>query len=305
MTWLAVLLSLGYAAQAGLLVVLGTDATPVLRAFAVGNALLCALLLWSWHFALSVRRPREASRHLALVGVLLFAPAFFLPTLAGWYEEARVAMRTADTELFDVTDEPLYSAVGNVLGVRVGFTLIPPETGYYTVEPVLRPPSGQRERLRETLRRAGVDPALPALRTVRRTIDPRPTAINARRLAADVLDRAGGGLYLEEGVAYGFTFDLLPAYMLHPRDPLPVRNASDLDGWCLALPQSRTGRTVFDSLAERDTPREWRIAVQQTTFGWGEAGEVAGRTLERYSPALFHHGLLQEGVPTCPEEGRA
>ena len=299
MNWLAVLFTLGYAGQAALLVVLGTAATPALRAMAVGNALLCALLLWTWYFVLAVRRPRESRRHLVLVAVLLLVPAFFLPRLAGWYEEAAIALRTADTDLHDVTDEPLYTAAGNVLGVRVGFTLIPPETGYYTIEPTVRAPAPEGARLREALRAKGLDEHLAGLRSVRRVIDPAPTAINARRLADDVLDHAGGGLYLEEGVAYGFTFDLLPGYLHDPRDPLPVRSAVHLDGYCLALPETASQREPFRLLESLDERRPWRIAVQQTTFGWDGEGRPVADTAEVYAPADFLRGARDEGIPAC------
>lgn len=299
MNWLAALFTLGYAGQAGLLVVLGTETTPALHALAVGNALLCSLLLWIWCFWLNVRRPRDASRHLVLVAVVLLAPAFFLPTLSAWYEEAGIARRVAATDLHDVTDEALYSARGNLLGVRVGFTLIPPGTDYYGVEPVVLPPVRLQERLEETLREAGLDTRLATLRTVRRTIDPQPTAINARRLSEDVLYHAGGGLYLEAGVAYGFTFDLLPGYLLDPRDPLPVRNTSDLNGYCLALPDAQDAPPPVPMLRSLDRPEHWRIAVQQTTFGWGGTGQPTAATLEVYAPAQFYRGIKAEGFEPC------
>ena len=301
MNWLAGLFTLAYAAQAALLVLLGAETTPVLRALAVGNALLCALLLWVWCFLLAVRRPRDASRRLSLVAVLLLAPAFFLPSLAGWYERAALAMRTADTELHDVTDEPLYSAGGNVLGIRVGFTLIPPQTGYYSVEPLVLAPPEQQALLRDALRSAGGDETLAGLRSVKRTINPQPTAINARRLAEEVLDRAAGGLYLEEGVAYGFTFELLPAYLQDPRDPLPVRNASNLDGYCVALPRAPEVRAAFDALATPEARRPWRIAVQQTTYGWGDDDEVIATTTEAYAAGTFRQGVRDEGIASCAD----
>ena len=111
MNWLAVLLTLGYAGQAGLLVVLGTDATPVLRAFAIGNALIAGTALWIWDFVLSSRGPRAARGSLLVVGVALLAPAFFLPSLAQHYEVARLGMRVGQTHLDDVTDEPGFVAV--------------------------------------------------------------------------------------------------------------------------------------------------------------------------------------------------
>lgn len=301
MTWLATLFSLGYAGQAALLIVLGADAAPVLKAFAIGNVVLCTLLLWAWHFVINVGGDqRGARRRLVPVGVLLFAPAFFLPTLAGWYEQARLTMRSADTDLFDVTDEPLLSARGNVVGVRVGFTLIPPQTGYYSIEPVLLPPADTVQVLTTALQAAGLADDLFELRTVRRVIDPLPRAINVRRLSEEVLDRAGGGLYLEDGVAYGFTFDLIPGYLLDPRDPLPVRNVTELARYCLALPESRSQRAAVERMASLDRPHNYRIAVSQTTFGWDGGDTPARATTALYAPAMFYRGVLAEGAPACP-----
>ncbi len=300
MTWLSVLFTLGYAGQAALLMVLGTATAPALQAFAIGNAVLCALLLWGWHFVLAVRgERRDARRRLMPVAVLLLAPAFFLPTLSDWYETARIALRTAGTDLGDVTDEPLVSARGNVIGVRVGFTLIPPQTGYYDVEPTVRPPLAVVESVSGALRAAGLATDLFDLRIVRRTIDPEPRAINVRRLAEDALDRAGGGLYLEEGVAYGFTFDFLPGYLLDPRDPLPVRNATEFDGYCLALPEPQSQREAVAALVSLDVAQPYRIAVSQTTFGWGADDQPVTPTVGRYAPALLFRGVLAEGAPAC------
>ena len=299
MNWLAVLLTLGYAGQAGLLVVLGTDATPVLRAFAIGNALIAATALWIWHFVLSSRGPRAARGSLLVVGVALLVPAFFLPSLAQYYEVARLGMRVGQTHLDDVTDEPLYSNAGNLMGMRIGFTLVPPETGYYSVDPLIEPAVEQESALAEALAATGLDRHLFDLRVVRRTIDPEPRAINVRRLAEDVLDRTGGGLYLEQGVAYGFTYDLLPAYMIDPRDPLPARNAGRLADYCLALPDPTTQQAPTTLLASLDQPRPYRMAVNQTTFGWDDDGAVSAATGEAYAPGAFYHGVIAEGVPAC------
>ena len=303
-TWLSALFTLGYVGQAALLIALGPPAAPVVKGLAIGNALLCTLLLWGWHLVVSARGERRGRRRrLVPVGVLLLVPAFFLPTLADWYQEARVAMRTADTELFDVTDEPLESARGNVIGMRVGFTLVPPQTGYYSVEPLLRPPPAVHEALMAAARAAGVDEQLLELRVVRRVIDPLPRAINVIRLSEDVLDRATGGLYLEEGVAYGVTFDLLPGYLLDPRDPLPLRSATDLFAYCVALSAEQARRAGFDDDPALERPQPYRIAISQTSFGWNDATEPGADTAGAYAPAQWYRGIRAEGAATCDSAG--
>ena len=55
-----------------------------------------------------------------------------------------------------------------------------------------------------------------------------------------------------------------------------------------------TGRMVA-----LDSPQRYRIAVQQTTFGWDEQGAPARSTVGLYAPAMFYRGLLAEGAPAC------
>ena len=75
-------------------------------------------------------------------------------------------------------------------GVRIGFTLVPPATGYYDVDPVLLPPADVTGRLGSALAGAGLDRDLFALRVVSRTIDPEPRDFPA-------IENRGEGIFLQ------------------------------------------------------------------------------------------------------------
>jgi hypothetical protein len=296
MTWLAALFTLAYAGQAFLLVILGTHAAHSLTGFAIGSAIVCGVLLWTWFFVLLARRPLRMRRKLGLAGIVLLTPAFFLPSLAGWYDQAELAFRISRTNLTDVTDEPLQTAAGNVIGMRIGFTVKPPETGYYALDPLVRMPQSLVDEMAARAPQRSLDPKAVDLRVVRRVIDPAPRRINASRLPEPVLDMAGGGLYLEGGVPYGFTFDLLPAYLLDPTDPTPMRSATDLSGYCMAIPSGDAARAAFDAMVGENRRAPYLVTITQTTYG----ADGTRHTVDRYSPAMFHQGMLKQGYRECP-----
>lgn len=296
MTWLAALFTLAYAGQAFLLAILGAHVSASLRFFAVGSAILCAVLLWTWYFVLLARRPLRMRRKLGLAGIVLLAPAFFLPSIAGWYDRAALAFRVSRTELARVTDAPLRTISGNVIGMRIGFTVVPPGTGYYSLDPLVRMPQSLVDAMSARAPQHSLDPKSVDLRVVRRVIDPAPRQINAARLTEPVLEMASGGLYLRGGVPYAFTFDLLPAYLQDPADPAPARNATDLRAYCLSIPAGAAAKAAFDAMVGASQRAPYLITVTQTTYGRQQPRLTTGS----YSPAMFHQGILREGYHDCP-----
>jgi len=90
--------------------------------------------------------------------MLGLAPATFL--LLERIESIAYERRIAGTRVSDVRDEPILSAGGRPIGVRLSFAVVVPSAGYFGISPSLDAPGAATERL--------------SLVPMRRTMDGRP-----------------------------------------------------------------------------------------------------------------------------------
>jgi hypothetical protein len=97
--------------------------------FAIPGMLLIGVpsvvLMWVAWGLLSWRTPPRATRWLVAVGIILpfvcAAAAFGIAWLIESYESARTARQLAHAQVLELSDEPLFGAGGNPIGVRITY----------------------------------------------------------------------------------------------------------------------------------------------------------------------------------------
>lgn len=132
------LLSLGW-----VLAVLGSVHGPALFPyFVMGYAVAAVVILWAAYFFIRRRGYRHRTLLFGASGVVLGA-ALVGASLLSWgalgeWEMARQERIAAATQVFNLRDEPLLSAKGNPIGVRLHYSMRFPNSDYFWHTPSLR-----------------------------------------------------------------------------------------------------------------------------------------------------------------------
>lgn len=90
-------------------------------------AAVVALVLWAG--------ARRSWRFLLAAGVLMLAAPPGVFVLLDWLERSRDEQRLAATRVSEVRDEPIVSAAGRPIGLRLSFAVSVPESGSFAISP--------------------------------------------------------------------------------------------------------------------------------------------------------------------------
>jgi hypothetical protein len=166
-------------------------------------ALAAGATAWTAH--------RLRSRPLVIAmgaGTLALAPGVFF--LLNWVEDRTYKNRIAETQVSDVGDEPILSASGRPIGVRISFAVSVPGTGYFGITPSLSSREPATERLR--------------LDAMRWTIDgrPEPRPFEAGRRHAVVVELYPPILFIKPRGERCLS-PVLPPSLPEPSAPKPLR----------------------------------------------------------------------------------
>jgi len=99
----------------------------------------------------------RATLAVAGVGLLAVLAAPAVIAVLGWVERLAHERRVAATRVSDVTDEPILSASGRPIGVRLSYAVSVPKRGYFGFSPSLLGSGVRNERLRLDSHRSTVD----------------------------------------------------------------------------------------------------------------------------------------------------
>jgi hypothetical protein len=180
--------------------------------------------------------------------------------------------RIVRAQVLSYNDEPLLSANGNPLGIRMQYSVRFPVDGYFAPQPNLYP-----ERIT-----SGYTGAL-SMRVVRSTVTPQPEGV----LQPNQVLFAGRTVYQREQV-YQFTVDLVPNYVVFNEQK---------QQYCLATKGfSQAGmRERF----EREITSEQGLRYRFSISGTGYDGRQPVLTEKTYIPSLWWTSLQKEGVTEC------
>jgi len=177
-------------------------------------------------------------------------------------------IRIARWSISAATYEPLVSPLGNVLGVRVRFRVRFESPGYYALSPYVFPLYANyrwRGTVGMKVLDAAVDPAL------------------AADGAADALRYAAAAHY-EADMAYRFTFDFVPDYVI--RNEAGTRYCQNTQGL------RNTGRLpVWQEILASEEPVKYRVDISSLNF----FSETSAMSPQK----AYYEGFLREGALDC------
>jgi len=140
---LGILLSLLLLSLGWVLAVLGSVHGPALFPyFVMGYAVAAVAILWAAYIFVRSRGYRHQTLLFGACGVVL-AGALVGASLLSWgalgeWEMARQERVAGATQVFNLRDEPLLSATGNPIGVRLHYSMRFPNSDYFWHTPSLR-----------------------------------------------------------------------------------------------------------------------------------------------------------------------
>jgi hypothetical protein len=230
----------------------------------LGYLLASLLILWLGFLRLEQRRPRHKTAILSGLGVMLLAVSFPLYYITEKYDVARDNEITAaqrNTEVFELRDEPFFSAAGNLIGVRLHYAVRFPRKGRYAPAPRLLPAD-------EALR------SFRGLTLLKITVEPPPASLRDSPLPVPF------GRY-DANKTYRFTVEMIPFYLIPGRDR---------SGFCLSFADAAEER-----LAISDLETGFRIHIDGTSADeyLGGRSPLARHT---YNLKRFYDGAVAEGA---------
>ena len=184
------------------------------------------------------------------------------------FAAAQSEIRIPRSGVFDAAYQPLISANGNAIGLRVTFTARFEAAGVYTVTPRVVPVYGNpqwRGQIDMKVMDAGVSPVPPG-----------------DGLASSL--EHGGAAHFDADVDYHFTFDLVPGYIIH---------SADGKRFCAYLETFRTGNrlAIWDAIMASTQPVKYDVAISNLDFSSETAPLPAQRT--------WFEGFRREGAADC------
>ena len=225
-----------------------------------------------------------------LIGLGLACCAPLVHSGATAYDDFRHDLQLARTNVSEVTDETLYTKIGNPIGIRVSYTIRFPKYDHYDIDPFLRPDDTFYHAVRDQIPRNFTHGPL-RMKAIARTIVPFPQEANRGKMGPKSLQVPTYGLWLDNGVSCRFTFDLVPRY---------IGIKKDGGGYCLALPEQVNWHGSFDgfyALIQASAPTRYEIWIHDTTHGRLHGEEAF--TQNEYNPREFYDGLQRENAETC------
>lgn len=262
------LLSLGW-----VLAVLGSVHGPALFPyFVMGYAVVAVALLWACYWFVRRRGYRHKSLLFGVAGVFLGA-ALIGASLLSWgalvdWEVAQQERTAAATEVFNMHDEPLLSANGNPIGVRLRYSMRFPNSDYFWHTPSLH-----AEKDFGVSIWADGSFAEPTV---------TPPLIPGKNTAPRY----------EKGKQYDFTADILPMFL--------VKN-KDMTKLCILEPPPDY-HAAFERMVSSGETLHYNIGVNGTKFAGETRNAYSPRTF--YESAVKDGAMKLEGSGLGGSMGR-
>ena len=180
--------------------------------------------------------------------------------------------RIVRATVVSTSDEPLLTAQGNPIGIRMKYAVRFPVDGYYAPVPNLYP-----ERIGN-----GYTGAL-SMRLLRSTVTPRPDGV----LNPEQVLYTGRTVYKRDQV-YEFTVDLVPNYVIF--------NEAQKT-YCMHIRAFSQGdmRERFDREVKSETRLRYRFSFSGTDYD----GRQPTLTAQSYAPGAWFASLQKEGAGEC------
>lgn len=260
---IAVFFSLGFLLPAVVFLALGKEAS-IFAALAL--AYLCAsqLVLWLGFIILQRKRPRHKTAMLSILGLTLLAAAFplhyFTEKYDAWHDR-QIIEAQRNTKVFDLSDEPFRSAAGNLLGVRLHYSVRFPTSGHHAPGPRLLPSDDSFRSFR-------------GLTILNTAVEPRPARLGDSPLGLPY------GRY-DAGTTYRFTVEMVPFYLIPSRD----RSA-----YCISFASAEE-----EQLAQSARETMFLVSIDGTSADFYLTGK-SPLTLHAYNLRDFYEGAVAEGA---------
>jgi hypothetical protein len=228
--------------------------------FAGGYLVLSLTVLWLIFFRLQRPGTRHPTALFCATGGVLAGFSVLAFLLAHAISSGIEKWTVAHTEVANVHDEPLLSAQGNPIGIRVRFSIRFPRTDFHAPHPYLTP---EESFLRET-------GTLFFLHVIRESVEPEP-----------------------EKTLYQLSFDMIPNFLVQNAtgDKLCV---------AYPPPDARTRERFDQLLRDQTEIRtRYQLSIWESSYGTPWRGGKEEWTENSYSPLAFYQSARQKGAPDC------
>lgn len=259
----AVVFSLSFLLPSFVFLAFGKE-SGIFAEVAVGYLLVSQSVFWFGFFFLRRKNPRWKTAWLSGLGLILLGAAFPLHYLTekydAWHDE-QIIETERNTEVFDLSDEPFYSAKGNLLGVRIRYSVRFPVSERYSPGPRLLTVD---ESIRE----------FRGMTILNTSVEPRPRPLSNSPLPVPY------GRY-KAGITYHFTFETVPFYLIPSRDR---------SGFCMSF-----SNAVEKQLALSEETTKFLVSVGGTSADLDLTGK-SPLTRHAYRLRDFYEGAVAEGA---------
>ena len=230
----------------------------------LGYLLASQGVFWLGFALLGRKNARWKTAWISCLGLVLLGAAVPLHYLTEKYDawrDEKIVEAQRNTEVFDVTDEPFRSPAGNLLGLRVHYSVRFPSSDRYSPGPRLLTVD---ESIRE----------FRGMTILNSTVEPRPRALSNSPLPVPY------GRY-QAGVTYHFTFETVPFYLIPSRDR---------SGFCMSFSNANE-----EQLAQSEREEKFLISVSGTSADLDLTGS-SPLTSQAYRLRDFYVGAVAEGA---------
>jgi hypothetical protein len=222
------------------------------------------LALWVGFTVLQRKNPRLKTVMLSGLGLTLFAvavPVYYLTHKYDSWRDEKIIEAQRNTQVFDVSDEPFRSAAGNLLGVRLRYSVRFPTSDHASPGPRLLTVD---ESIRD----------FRGMTILNTTVEPRPRPLSNSPLPVPY------GRY-KGGITYHFTFETVPFYLIPSRDR---------SGFCMSFSNAEE-----EQLAQSEREEKFLISVGGTSADLYLTGK-SPVTSRAYKLRDFYDGAVAEGA---------
>ena len=242
---------------------LGKEA-GVFATVALAYLFISQLILWFGFIFLYKMKSPQKTLLLFVLGLALLGAAFPVHTITEKYDswrDEKIIEAQRNTQVFDITDEPFRSPSGNLLGVRLRYSVRVPTSGRYSPGPRLLTADKSLRDFR-------------GLTILNTTVEPRPARADASLLTVPY------GRY-EKEITYQFTVEMIPFYLIPSRDR---------SGYCNSFASAEE-----ENLAQSDRQERFLISVGGTSADMDLTGK-SPLTSHAYKLKDFYDGAVAEGA---------
>ncbi len=168
--------------------------------FAAGYLVVAIAVLWWIHLFVKRREFKHSPTIFLLsglgIGFLLFGAVIASEWVFVELESIRMEKHTANTEVFNMKDDTLFSSKENPIGIRLRYSMRFPDNNNFFELPAMRPEKN-------------IISTWSDMRIAKQTIEPPMVGTNSPRY--------------ESGIIYNFTVDMIPSFILQKTKPCIVQ----------------------------------------------------------------------------------